>query len=54
MVVIGIGGSYLGAKAGIDFALGTLPNTNKEVYFAGINLSPFYMSQLIKRLENKK
>ncbi len=54
MVVIGIGGSYLGAKAGIDFVMGSLPNTNKEVYYAGINLSPFYMTQLMKRLENKK
>ncbi|MCK5732475.1 MAG: hypothetical protein KAH13_05620 [Tenericutes bacterium] len=54
LVVIGIGGSYLGIKAGIDFVKGVLPNDNKEVYYAGINLSPFYLTQLIKRLENKK
>ncbi len=54
LVVIGIGGSYLGTKAGVDFVLGSLPNTNKEIYYAGINFSPFYLNQLIKRLKNKK
>ena len=55
LVVIGIGGSYLGAKAAIDFLRGTFYNTNNkpEIVFAGNSISPNYLNDLIKSLDGK-
>ena len=54
MVVIGIGGSYLGAKAVIEALKDYFPLKKKlEIIFAGNNLSSTYMSQLLKYLEDK-
>ncbi|MDO5564859.1 MAG: glucose-6-phosphate isomerase [Eubacteriales bacterium] len=54
LVVIGIGGSYLGAKAGIDFLSSYFPNKNNiEVIFAGFNLSGTYLKELVAYLEKK-
>lgn len=51
LVVIGIGGSYLGSKAVIE-ALG---NDGKvEIYFTGNNLSSRYLNDLLKKIEGKK
>ncbi|CAM5185093.1 Glucose-6-phosphate isomerase OS=Ureibacillus acetophenoni OX=614649 GN=pgi PE=3 SV=1 [Ureibacillus acetophenoni] len=56
LVVVGIGGSYLGAKA-IQEALtpyfGTHPN-GIEVIYAGQNLSGAYINQLLRSLTNKR
>ena len=54
LVVIGIGGSYLGAKAIIE-ALNPYFRCKKalEVIFVGHNLSSTYASQLLAYLENK-
>lgn len=54
LVVIGIGGSYLGAKAAVE-ALSSYFKTGKEleVIFAGNNLSATYMNELLAYLENK-
>ena len=54
LVVIGIGGSYLGAKAVIE-GLKKYFNLEKEleIIFAGNNLSSTYMVELLKYLENK-
>lgn len=59
-VCIGIGGSYLGAKAGIEFVNRTfynqLPQTKRrtpEIYFAGQNISSDYLSDLLDVIENK-
>ncbi len=50
LVVIGIGGSYLGARAAIEFICGNAYNQKKrnvpEVYFAGNNLSTDYFLEL--------
>ncbi|MEO6038964.1 MAG: glucose-6-phosphate isomerase [Saprospiraceae bacterium] len=53
LVVIGIGGSYLGAKAAIEFCqhsfYNQLPKAERqgpEIYFAGTNLSGTYLQQL--------
>ncbi len=51
LVAIGIGGSYLGARAGLEFSKGPfynqLPNKDGvEVYFAGNNISSDYISYL--------
>lgn len=51
IVVIGIGGSYLGAKAAID-SIGVSPEKDKVV-FAGYNLSGDHMADILRRIENK-
>ncbi|MCB0524845.1 MAG: glucose-6-phosphate isomerase [Lewinellaceae bacterium] len=54
LIVIGIGGSYLGAKAAIEFCqhgfYNNLPKSKRaypEIYFAGTNISGTYLSQLM-------
>ena len=55
LVVVGIGGSYLGAKAVIEALREYFPmNKSLEIIFAGHTLSSTYMSQLLKYLENKE
>lgn len=53
-IVIGIGGSFLGAKAIID-CLSPYFNKNKpEIIFAGTNLSSKYLSELLEYIKGKK
>ena len=54
LVVIGIGGSYLGAKSAIEFLSHTFHNSlpkekrdTPEIYFAGTNISGTYVKHLI-------
>lgn len=54
LVVIGIGGSYLGARAAIEFSKGIVNNSKKEVLFVGTNMSNDYINSIIKRLEKRK
>lgn len=57
LVVIGIGGSYLGARAALDFL--KTPNYNMlnkktpDIYFAGNNLSGEYLEQVIALIGNR-
>ena len=54
LVVIGIGGSYLGAKAVIEAMKNYFPTEKEvEIIFAGHTLSSTYTAQLLKYLENK-
>ncbi len=55
LIVIGIGGSYLGAKAAIDFLTGPFYNyTSKtQIFFAGNSISPNYINGLLKSIEGK-
>lgn len=60
-IIIGIGGSYLGAKAAIELLTHTfhnqLPKTKRqypEIYFLGHQLSSTYMSHLLELLEGKE
>ena len=56
LVVIGIGGSYLGSKAAIEALSHTFHNQikgNTEVYFAGQNISSTYIEHLLQVLEGK-
>ncbi len=55
LIVIGIGGSYLGAKAAIDFLSGPFYNFNSktQIFFAGNNISPNYINGLLKTVEGK-
>lgn len=60
LVVIGIGGSYLGARAAIEMLshsfYNNLPKSKRktpEIYFAGNSISSTYLSNLIDILEGK-
>ena len=57
LIVIGIGGSYLGARAVIEMIKSPLYNNSKkdtpDIYFAGTNISPSYLNSLLKICENK-
>ena len=54
LVVIGIGGSYLGAKAAIEYLKPYFQRRkNFEVIFAGQNISSTYLKELIEYLKNK-
>ncbi len=60
LIVIGIGGSYLGARAAIEALThsfyNTLPKEERktpEVYFAGNSISGKYLSDLIDVIQNK-
>ena len=52
LVVLGIGGSYLGARAAIEYILSPnynmLPKKTPDVYFAGNNASGEYLEQIIE------
>lgn len=54
LVVIGIGGSYLGARAAIEFVNGVMHNDTDgvKIYFAGNHLSTRALNDLLARLEN--
>ena len=54
LVVIGIGGSYLGARAAIEFMNGVMHNETDpvKIYFAGNHLSTRALNALVDRLEN--
>ena len=57
LVVIGIGGSYLGARAVIEAlrpAVGAPDDGFPEIYFAGHQLSTGYLKALIRALEGKR
>ncbi len=58
-IVIGIGGSYLGAKAAIDFLKSPLYNNlpdrkTPEIYFIGNSISGAAMSDVLKICEGKR
>ncbi|MDD6035071.1 MAG: glucose-6-phosphate isomerase [Lachnospiraceae bacterium] len=60
LVVIGIGGSYLGARAAIEFLRHGFYNSvskeirkTPEIYFAGNNISSTYLSQLLEVIGNR-
>lgn len=54
LVVIGIGGSYLGAKAAMDALSPYFNDDSVEVLFAGHHVSGSYLEQLLAYLKNKR
>ena len=58
LIVIGIGGSYLGARAAIEFLKGPYYNSLKngvpEIYFAGNSISGSALSDILKLCEGKR
>lgn len=60
LIVIGIGGSYLGAKAAIEFLSNTFYNNQDksvrkgpQIFFAGTNMSPVYLKHLLDLVGDK-
>ena len=57
LVVIGIGGSYLGARAAIEYAISPyynmLPKRTPDIYFAGNNASGEYLQQIIELIGDR-
>ena len=57
LIVIGIGGSYLGARAAIEFIKSPLYNNLKkdtpDIYFAGNNISPTARNEILSICEGK-
>ncbi|MBQ6826158.1 MAG: glucose-6-phosphate isomerase [Clostridia bacterium] len=58
LIVIGIGGSYLGARAAIEFLKGPYYNSLRdnapEIYFAGNSISGSYLADVLKLCEGKR
>ena len=58
LIVIGIGGSYLGARAAIELLKSPFYNNMKkdtpEIYFAGNNISADYLNTIISLCEGKR
>jgi len=58
LIVIGIGGSYLGARAAIEFLKGPYYNSLRdgvpEIYFAGNSISGSYLADMLKLCEGKR
>ena len=57
VVVVGIGGSYLGAKCAIEALSHTfhqqMHTTNPQIIFAGQNISEDYLAEMFQYLHNK-
>lgn len=61
LVVCGIGGSYLGAAAAIDFLKGSMHNLKQagkeegdlQIFFAGNNMSPGYIADVLNLVKDK-
>lgn len=58
LIVIGIGGSYLGARAALELLRSPMYNNLKkdtpEIYFAGNSISPDYLNTILKLCEGKR
>ena len=54
LAVIGIGGSYLGARAAIDAIKGLFPEDDFKIIFVGNTLSSTYTSQVVRFLKGRK
>lgn len=61
LIVIGIGGSYLGARSALEMLNHTFYNqlpkekrNGPEIYFVGHHLSPVYTAHLLELLEDKE
>lgn len=56
LVVIGIGGSYLGSQAALDFVQGFFPGKKRkiQILFAGNSISSLDLKQKLALLKNKK
>jgi glucose-6-phosphate isomerase len=53
VVIIGIGGSYLGARSAIE-ALTFSDNNAPEIYYLGTNVNASYLQNILNKLEGKE
>lgn len=53
VVVCGIGGSYLGARAAVEMIQGLYPNTNQEIVFVGNTFSSTYINQVVEHIKGR-
>ena len=57
LIVIGIGGSYLGARAAIELLKSPMYNNMKkdtpDIYYAGNNINPTYLQEIISLCEGR-
>ena len=57
LIVIGIGGSYLGARAAIEFLKSPFYNNLKkdtpDIYYVGNNINPTYLNEVISLCEGR-
>ena len=55
LIVIGIGGSYLGARAAIEFLTSPLTNYNQkpQIFYVGNSISSSYLSELVEMVKDK-
>ena len=57
LLVIGIGGSYLGARAAIELLKSTLYNSlckdTPQIYFVGNSIGPTYLNEIIEIVKDK-
>ena len=57
LIVIGIGGSYLGARAAIEFLTSPYYNNLKkdtpDIYYVGNNINPTYLNEILSICEGK-
>ena len=57
LIVIGIGGSYLGARAAIEFLKSPFYNNLKkdtpDIYYVGNNISPTYLNEVLSICEGR-
>ena len=57
LIVIGIGGSYLGARAAIEFLKSPFYNNMKkdtpDIYYVGNNINPTYLNEVISICEGR-
>ena len=57
LIVIGIGGSYLGARAAVEAIKGTLYNSTcqntPQIFYVGNSISPAYLNDVLKICEGK-
>ena len=54
VLVCGIGGSYLGARAAIEMIKGLYPNDGIEVIFVGNTFSTTHISQVLEHIKNRE
>ncbi len=54
VLVCGIGGSYLGARAAVEMIKGLYPEDGIEVIFVGNSFSHTYISQVLKHIKNRE
>ncbi|MBT6718393.1 MAG: glucose-6-phosphate isomerase [Nitrospina sp.] len=57
-IVVGIGGSYIGAQAGLTFLKSSFPNLigkegSPDIYFSGHNISSDYHADLLELIEGR-